>query len=96
MAGYIMCVENDDCIFIWQLCVLPKFRGNRCSHLLLSEIFDVAKTKNKVIEVTIEEGNVASFKSFKAVCEQYGCELSAIGEVKNNTQAVEIVYRIKF
>lgn len=96
IVGYVMCLEGDGVLFIWQLCVLPEFQGRGYSQLLLDKVFNFAKSKNKPIQVSIEEENIASVASFNKICKQHDCTMVMIGDVHNNTQEVELIYQIDF
>lgn len=96
IIGYVMCVENPNTVFIWQLCVLPEFRKNGYATILLNEVFDLAKTLHKNIQMTIEDDNAASVGCFQKICTKYQCTMKVIGEVQNHSNHTEYIYRIDF
>ena len=91
-----MCVENSNTVFVWQLCILPEFRKNGYATILLNEVFDLAKTLHKNIQMTIEDDNAAGVRCFQKICTQYQCTMKVIGEVQNNSNHTEYIYRIDF
>lgn len=94
IAGFIMCVTNNDVIFIWQVGVLPEFRRKGLSQMLIEEVFESAKYQNKKIQFTVLEENKASYNSFKKLCDKHGKSLKMIEVIYEGTDHEELKYEI--
>lgn len=65
-VGYIMTVSNDKTLFVWQIGILERYRGQGLSRLLIDRVLDDAAALGKVVEVTISPQNTASRAAFAA------------------------------
>ncbi len=79
--GYIMSVENIDTLFIWQIGILPEYRGRGFSFCLISSCFDYALSCNKKIQVTIAKDNLASYSSFISACNKKGFWINKLNTI---------------
>jgi len=67
--GFITAIKNDDCLFIWQIGILKKYRKQQLSYELINGIVQIAKNeKISKIQVSIAEKNTISYKTFHSYC----------------------------
>jgi diaminobutyrate acetyltransferase len=93
-AGYVLCVSNKNTIFIWQICILSKFRDKKLSHVLIDKIFTDASVTRKNIQMTIVESNTKSLTMFQNACRRHGARIGVIDVIANNHDEKEILYQI--
>ena len=79
--GYIMAVDAPDVVFIWQIGIVPEWRGKGLADRLITKCVDYATKKNKNIEVTIAADNRASYRAFKKACDKRNIAMQHIGSV---------------
>lgn len=79
--AYIIAIENDDTVFIWQICILEQYRGKRISALLIDFICKYAETKRKIVSVSIDKENIASNSAFQSYCSKNSYTLERIGSL---------------
>ena len=85
LVGYISGIESKqfkNTWFIWQIGVIPLFRGSGLSQNLLNHFFKKAK-KNRIryVQVTIDPNNTPSLKCFKKFVENSKFKMSKIDEM---------------
>lgn len=70
--------ESPDTLFIWQVAVDPKFRGNGLATKLISRLISKLKNQNiRYIEATVTPSNEPSSNLFKGLAKKYEtkCEI---------------------
>ena len=86
-------IENK-IIFIWQLCVLKKYRNKKIASALINNIIKEAKKICYQIEFTISSSNTASINLFTKYAEQNNIKMKLLNEIKFNNSK-ELLYRYK-
>lgn len=85
VAGYASGVgtgSSPDLIYIWQVGVAERYRGNGLSQLLISKVVETARRKGfRRANVSIAPDNTASLATFRRVATALGGELEKAGEV---------------
>lgn len=74
ISGYQL-PENPAVLFIWQVAVSPKARGQKLASRMIQQL--LARPQNRAIrflETTITADNEASWALFKSVARHYRCE----------------------
>ncbi len=100
-VGYIMTVETDECLFIWQIGLLELYRGKGLSQTLIEAVYNYAVKRQKNMEVTIAETNAASYSAFSHFCTRKNVGFNKAGSVEirkpddSPFEENEIMYRIK-
>ncbi len=74
-AGYIMTVQTPETIFVWQIGILPEYRGRGLSRRLIDRVLDDAAASGRGVEVTIAKNNAASFAAFTSAAGARGLVL---------------------
>lgn len=65
LAWGITSQKNKDIFFLWQIGVLPEFRGRNIARLLMDKVIEFAAEQScKKIHTTTEPSNVPSWKLF--------------------------------
>ena len=73
---------SPDLIYIWQVGVAERYRGNGLSRRLISKVAEAAREKGfRRANVSIAPDNAASLSAFRRVAADLGHELEAAGEV---------------
>ena len=99
--GFIMTVETDSSLFVWQIGILHEYRGRGLSQRLIEAVFNYAVQKQKNMEVTIAEDNLASYSAFLHFCnhKNIGFDKLRLVEIRDlediSFKEDEIMYRIK-
>ena len=103
IAGFISGYQKPDelnVLFIWQVAVAPRFRGNGLAFKMLKNILDREGLENvNAIETTITKANDASWALFKKLDAQNGNDgevTTFLDEVKHfkGKHDTEYLYRI--
>lgn len=100
--GYITAVETDDCVFIWQIGVLEPYRSKGLSRKLIGAVVEYARQKDKDMQVSIEEKNIASYSAFKNFSEKNNLVFEKTGSLRITDLLdkafceEEIIYDIRF
>ena len=85
LVGYISGLESKrfkNTWFIWQIGVIPSFRGSGLSQKLLKHFFEKAKENYiRYIQVTIDPNNLASLKCFKRFVRKSNFQMNKIDEL---------------
>lgn len=99
-AGFITALKTDDCVFVWQIGVLEKYRLKGYSNILIDAVRDYAIKQNKNIKVSIAEENLASFNAFHKYCKNNNLPFESVGLVTVNDMNgklycdQEVIYKI--
>lgn len=100
--GYIMNLQKNDILFIWQIGILSEYRGNKFTRKLLDAVFKYARENGiKEILVTIASENKTSYFSFEKYCQLNKMVFEKAKEVKitdlidEGFCECEIMYRIE-
>lgn len=99
--GFIMTVETASFLFVWQIGVLHEYRGKGLSQILIEAVFGYAAQKQKNMEVTIAEDNIASYSAFSHFCNHKNIRFDEVRLVEvrdledHSIKEDEIMYRIK-
>jgi len=68
--------QKEDTLFIWQVAVLPEYRGMNLGHKMINEILKRPLLKKiKYLETTITEKNTASKKVFLNLAKNLNCHI---------------------
>lgn len=67
-VGYLMALDNPDCVFLWQIGILASYRGKGLSQLLYERVMDFASAAQKPLQVTIAPENKASYGALASIC----------------------------
>lgn len=100
--GFITALNTPNMVFVWQIGILEEFRRKGLSKMLISAVFDYARSVSKDIEVTIAADNDASKSAFASVCKKQNVKMVEIGVVElrdiddDSFTEVEKKYRISF
>lgn len=74
--------RSPELIYIWQVGVAERYRGNGLSQLLISKVVEAARGKGfRRANVSIAPDNEASLTAFRRVAAALGSDLEASGEV---------------
>ena len=99
--GFIMTVETASSLFVWQIGILLEYRGKGLSKKLIEAVFDYATQRQKNMEVTIAEDNIASYSAFSHFCNHKNIRFDEVRLVEvrdledHSIKEDEIMYRIK-
>ena len=99
--GFIMAVETASSLFVWQIGILLEYRGKGLSKKLIEAVFDYATQRQKNMEVTIAEDNIASYSAFSRFCNHKNIRIDKVRlvEVRDlenlSFKENEIMYSIK-
>ena len=80
--GYIMSIETESTIFIWQIGILEDYRGMGLSELLISEVYNISKSKEKNLSFSIAKENIRSNKAFQSFCNKRNLTIKICGEIR--------------
>lgn len=100
--GFITALDTPNVVFIWQIGILEEFRRKGLSEMLISAVFDYAKSVSKDLEVTIAADNDASKSAFASVCKKQNVKMVEKGVVElqdiddDSFNEIEKKYRISF
>lgn len=98
--GFITTVETDSLLFVWQIGILHEYRGRGLSQRLIEAVFNYAVQKQKNMEVTIAEDNLASYSAFLHFCNYKNIGFDKVRKVEIRDledisfKEDEIMYRI--
>ncbi len=70
-AGFLTAVRSARELFIWQIGLLPAWRGQGLSQLLIHSAVSAAR-QGEAIRVTIAPDNLASLGAFQGYCRKHG------------------------
>ena len=73
--GYIMALDNPDCVFLWQIGILASYRGKGLSQRLYTQVMNYAAAAGKKVQVTIAPDNKASFGALESYCRSHSLEI---------------------
>ena len=99
-VGYIMALDNPDCVFLWQIGILSSHRGKGLSKLLYARVMDFAAAAEKPLQVTIAPENKASYGAMENYCRSRGLTIQAEDTLHLNDcidrefQETEIIYTV--
>ena len=92
--GFIIAITKDNVGFIWQIGVLPQYRKQDLSYLLIDKTIQAFKNKGiNDIELTIDTNNQISFAAFNSYCKKQNLKLFRKEPVENQYKN-EIIYKI--
>lgn len=74
-VGYVMALDNPDCVFLWQIGILAPYRGKGLSQLLYAHVMDYAAAARKPLQVTIAPENKASLGALESCCRSRGLSI---------------------
>jgi L-2,4-diaminobutyric acid acetyltransferase len=99
VSGYLI-PNNQETLFIWQVAVDSKVRGNGLAQKMIVEILQRTHLKDvNTIHTTISPTNSSSKRLFEKLSKQYGVSFSkeTIFEINdfNNAHEDEVLYKIK-
>jgi GNAT superfamily N-acetyltransferase len=100
VAGFITALKTDDCVFVWQIGILEKYRSKGYSKILIDAVKDYAIKQNKNMKVSIAEENLASFNAFYKYCNNNNLPFESIGLITVNDMDgklycdQEVIYKI--
>lgn len=96
-VGYIMGVPKDRTLFIWQLGVLPRYRGQGLTALLFNALLSSSASRFDEIELTIAPDNNASFGALASWSRANGLRIEELGiiAVPEHHEPGEILYRLQ-
>lgn len=80
-AGFITSVTGNGRVFVWQIGLLPEYRGKGLSEKLISSVFSFAQSKGMNLGVSIDEQNKASYNSFNKYCKKFGYSFTPSGKL---------------
>jgi L-2,4-diaminobutyric acid acetyltransferase len=75
VAGYVP-PKREDVIFVWQIGIDPRYRGQGLARWLLSELVDRAADGVQYLEATVTPGNLASQRLFRSLADSHGWKLA--------------------
>jgi diaminobutyrate acetyltransferase len=97
ITGFISGIPSSEkpILFIWQLCVLQKFRKRGIASRLIDSIVKKAIKNNYQIEFTISSKNIASINLFTKYAKQNNITIQLEKEARIGT-STELLYRYSF
>lgn len=99
VSGYLI-PDQEDTLFIWQVAVDDKARGNGLAGKMIVEIVQRESLKDvKTIHTTVSPSNSSSYRLFEKLSKQYGVsfESETMFEINdfNNAHEDEVLYKIQ-
>ncbi len=97
-VGYITALDIPEGVFVWQIGILPEYRGRALSRKLIGAVAEQAA--GKPVWVTIDPANTGSRSAFEAYCRAQGLFMQPAGALALQAKDLpdflerEIVYRI--
>ncbi|MBD3678589.1 MAG: diaminobutyrate acetyltransferase [Rhodobacteraceae bacterium] len=85
VSGYLVPDDNEETLFVWQVAVSEKARGQRLGGRMLQELLERDVCSNvKRLQTTITKDNDASWGLFKGFAKRQGAELDSEPYFKKN------------
>lgn len=93
--GYIMAIQTNDCMFLWQIGIKSDFRGRGYSQFLIDIVVTQANQLHLPVQTTIDINNVASYRAMAKYCGTQGLVFNQIGVCAPSGCHAEILYEMK-
>ncbi len=79
--GYITALETPKAVFIWQIGLLPEYRGQKLSQLLIGAVYEQAQKLAMPLCTTIDDDNISSRAAFGSFCAKNSLSMQPVGTV---------------
>lgn len=90
-AGYVMAVKTDDCVFLWQIGLLPSIRGKGYAQVMIDRVMRCAAILGLPVQMSMLADNLVSKNAFRKYCQLAHVGMYEIGEVQS-----EILYELRY
>ncbi len=77
-VGYITALDTPETVFVWQIGILPQYRGQKFSRMLIDAVYQQSKRLGKDMCTTIDDDNECSKAAFISFCARNALRLQSV------------------